>query len=246
MKKILFFVLIPFLLFSSCGTAKKLDAANARNQLLTNEVADLNNKIATNEKTIIELKAENAVKARAAEDCEQLKQQIMQNLKALNNALAEQGTSLRQIHKKAETALEKFYDAGAMVTYKDGLVYISLNDKLLFKSGSAVIGKDGRDALAVVAEVLNENPRVKIYVVGNTDDVLVKSGFKDNWSLSTERANAIVRIFLDDYKVEPARMTAAGRGKYNPVAGNATDEGRALNRRTDIILNPDLGSLFNN
>ena len=99
------------------------------------------------------------------------------------------------------------------------------------------------EALSVVGEVMNDNPHIKLYVVGNTDTTHVK-GKADNWSLSTERANTVVRILRDKYHVDPANLVAAGRGKYNPVADNSTAEGRAKNRRIDLVINANLIKLW--
>jgi chemotaxis protein MotB len=119
-----------------------------------------------------------------------------------------------------------------------------MQDKLLFPSGSVTLNKEGVDALKIVADVVQDYPKVKIYVVGNTDTDGVGKGYKDNWSLSTERANTVVRIFRDKYGIDPGRLTAAGRSKYNPVIENTTAENKARNRRTEIILNPDLSRLW--
>jgi chemotaxis protein MotB len=246
MKKIAYgltMLVAPVLLFS-CSAGKKLEKANAEILNLQAANVQLKQQVTGYESELTKLKQENTQYIKEAQDCNELKEAIQRNLQALNKAMAEQGTSLRQIREKTESALNKFGAAGVDVTYKNGLVFISMNDKLLFNSGSAVLSPQGKEALGVVAEVLNENPKLKVIVVGNTDDVLVRSGFIDNWSLSTERANAIVRILRDDYSVDPSRLTAAGQGKYNPVADNATPEGKAQNRRTDIILNPDLSKLW--
>jgi chemotaxis protein MotB len=151
---------------------------------------------------------------------------------------------MKEIRRKAAEALVQFANAGVQVYYKNGLVYISMQDELLFNPGSAKLGKNGQEAMSVVAQVLNENPNLKIYVIGNTDSVNVTKGFIDNWSLSTERANSVVRVLRDQYQVSMERVVSAGKGKYDPIADNATAEGRAKNRRTDIILNPDLSKLW--
>ena len=122
------------------------------------------------------------------------------------------------------------------------MVHINFQDKFFFKSGSSTVGVNGRESLNMVAEVLRENPGVSVIIVGNTDTVHVK-GIADNWSLSTERANAVVRVLHDLYNINPSRLTAAGKGKYSPVASNDTPEGREKNRRIEIIFNPDL-SMF--
>ena len=114
---------------------------------------------------------------------------------------------------------------------------------MLYKSGSAVVGEDGKKVLGDIAAALNEYPDLRIVVVGNTDDQKFKNSNTDNLSLSTERANGVVRV-LRDYKVDPNRLTSAGKGKYNPISDNTTAEGRAKNRRTEIILRPDLVKLW--
>jgi chemotaxis protein MotB len=121
------------------------------------------------------------------------------------------------------------------VFLKNGLVYVELADQLLYKSGSAKLSDSGKRALGSLAGALNDYPRLKVIVMGNTDDVQFAKGSGDNWSLSTERANGVVRTLRDDFQVE---------GKYNPVDDNMSKEGRAKNRRTDIILNPDLERIW--
>jgi chemotaxis protein MotB len=146
------------------------------------------------------------------------------------------------MQKKIEDAMADFKDKGVDVYYKDWFVYVDMSDKLLYKSGSAVLGAEGKKAIGALANALNGYPNLKVIVLGNTDDKPIKQG-GDKWSLSTERANGVVRILADD-QVNPARLTAGGKGKYPPIADNSTEEGRAKNRRTEIILNPDLDKLW--
>ncbi len=237
-------IVIAFAGLVACGPSKKLQSARADVERLTNEVTQLNSKVAEYENQVAQLKKENAAFSKESADCKAAKEAVARKMEELNKALEEQGTSMQEIRRKTAEALNKFENAGIDVSYKNGLVYISMQDKLLFKTGSATLGTDGKEALSLVSGVLNDNPNVKVIVMGNTDSVAIKKGFKDNWSLSTERANSIVRILRDEYKVDPARMTAAGKSKYDPVADNATVEGRTKNRRTDIILNPDLSKLW--
>ncbi len=229
---------------TSCGTGKKLKASMAQNDSLNTTISQMNSKLSGYENDINQLNQKNTAANKSAEDCKKEKDEIARRADQLNKTLAAQRNSMQEIRRKAAEALNKFQNAGVEVTYKDGLVYISMQDKLLFNSGSAQLGKDGKEALSIVGQLLNSNPDVKVTVVGNTDSLAIKKAFKDNWSLSTERANSIVRILRDDYQVDPARLTASGRSKYAPVDDNGTPEGRAKNRRTDIILNPDLSSLW--
>jgi chemotaxis protein MotB len=114
----------------------------------------------------------------------------------------------------------------------------------MFPSGSARINEGGKKALSVIADILMEYPLVNAIIVGNADSMKVVKGYRDNWSLSTERANAIVRTLRDMYGVDPARLTAAGKSEYHPIASNATPEGRAKNRNSYIIINPDLSRIW--
>jgi chemotaxis protein MotB len=246
MKSILvkMFMLSSVLVILSCGASKKLDTANAQIQALNSQVDGLNKQAAENQKLISELKEENISFNKDAQECRIVKENLSNNLKAMNNALAEQGTSIRKIYAKIDTALMKFSNAGIDVYYKNGLVHIAMKDQLIFKSGSTEVGWEGKQALTVIADVVKDFPRVSIYVIGNTDNVPVKSAYKDNWSLSTERANAIVRVMRDENNIDPARIISGGRAMYHPIADNATAEGKSKNRRTDIILNPNLDRLW--
>jgi chemotaxis protein MotB len=156
--------------------------------------------------------------------------------------LEEQEAILMQVKEKVSTALADFMDKGVNAEYRDGLLHVRLADDLLYKSGSATLGENGKKAIGSLARVLNDYPRLEVIVVGHTDSTKFIGG--DNWSLSTERANGIVKLLRDSYKIDPTRLTAAGRGKYDPVASNATAEGRARNRRTEVILKADLNRLW--
>jgi chemotaxis protein MotB len=120
-----------------------------------------------------------------------------------------------------------------------------MSDKLLFKSGSAAVEAKGKDALKVLSEVLNKNADIDILVEGHTDNVPINTQvYKDNWDLSVSRATSIVRILTEDYKIKPTRLTASGKGEYFPKSDNSTSEGRARNRRTEIILSPKLEEIM--
>ena len=120
-----------------------------------------------------------------------------------------------------------------------------MSDKLLFKSGSAEVEEKGLDALKKLAEVLNNNKDVGVMIEGHTDNIPIKTAqFKDNWDLSVARATNIVRMLDEVHQVDAKNLTAAGRGEYMPKASNETAEGRAKNRRTEIILSPKLDELY--
>jgi len=243
MKKSVLAFAVAAMMLASCGTSKKLESANAQIASLNGQVATLNTKVADCDKQVAQLKTENIQYGKEAEDCRKAKEAIKQRMDNLNAALAEQNTSMKQIQENIEKDFKPFEDLGATVTYQDGLVHVNFTDKFFFKTGSSKIGTYGRVSLNTVAQVLRDFPRVTCYIIGNTDTLHVK-GVADNWSLSTERANAVVRILIDTYNINPIRLTSAGKGKYNPVASNDTPEGREKNRRIEIIFNPDLEKLW--
>ena len=211
---------------NSCGASQELKAENTR----------LNS-------VVKEQEAKMAANTKEAEDCRNAKALQAERLDNLNKNLAERGTSMKKIEEKASVAIAKFENAGATVSYKNGLVHINFEDDFFFKTNSSEIAARGRESLNIVAEVMRDNPGVSTIIVGNTDSVDVK-GTSDNWSLSTERANAVVRILHNTYNINPKRLTAAGRSAYNPVATNDTEEGRKKNRRIEIIINPELSRIL--
>jgi chemotaxis protein MotB len=216
----------------------ELSACDNNLKSANDKVADLNNQVSN-------LKNQNAALAVDAAKYQQLKSEAEMKKARLDAALAEQGTSLKEIGDRLETGLTQLIDSGMEVSYKEGLLHITLPEKMLFSPGSATLGKSSKDALSPLASILNEYPKVQIYVVGHTDAQKIHTArFEDNWTLSTERANSIVRVLRDKYSVDPTRLLSAGRGKYMPVATNDTKEGRTLNRRIEIIINPNLIKLF--
>ena len=162
----------------------------------------------------------------------------------LDRRLKAQTAAMTNLRQKVADALVNFKAEDLTVTMKDGKVYVSLSEQLLFPSGSATVEPQGREALAQLAKVMTGNPDISMMVEGHTDNVPIKKGrFTDNWDLSTARATSIVRI-LQTAGMAPQRVTAAGRGEFHPVADNTTPEGRQRNRRTEIILIPELNELY--
>jgi len=244
MKHVFVFVLLSGMLFSSCVSKKKLEAANQQISSLNGRIDSLNKINQDCQQSVAQLKTDNARLSAQADECIKAREAYRARVNAFNQTLQENGESMEGIKSKIAASLAAFKDAGISTTYKNGLVYVSMQDQLMFPSGSAKLNDPGRQALSVIADALAEYKNLTVYVVGNTDTLKVMKGFKDNWSLSTERANTIVRVLRDNYGADPSRIVSAGRGKYNPIADNATAEGRALNRRTDIVLNPDLSRLW--
>jgi len=143
-------------------------------------------------------------------------------------------------------ALLGFNNNGLTIVKKQGKVYVSLEEQLLFASGSTVVDPRGEQALKQLAEVLDKNPDVNILIEGHTDNVPIKGGnIKDNWDLSVLRSTSVVRILMKYGKIDPARLMPAGRGEYMPVDTGNTAEARKKNRRIEIILSPKVDELLN-
>lgn len=247
-KKLALTLIISSLIFFSCVSSKKYNATVEKSDSEIQQLKSANNELTAKQK---ELQDEGyklaATNKSVTEDYNRLKsscEKSNQKLKAMEAAAKQEDEDLDAMADKIADAVIDFKDKGMEVYSKDRLIYVNMEDKLLYKSGSATLGTEGKEALAALAMALNDYPNLKVLVVGNTDDQKFKNKNTDNLSLSTERANGVVRILRDTYMVDAARLTAAGKGKYNPIADNATAEGRAKNRRTEIILRPDFMKLY--
>lgn len=162
-------------------------------------------------------------------------------LKELKKTIARQDSITKRLNDIIRNALLGFKSDELSVDVKNGKVYVSMSDKLLFKSASATIEEKGLEAIKVLADVLNKNNEIDILIEGHTDNLPIRNAiYRDNWDLSVARATSIVRILVDEYKIEAVRLTASGKGEFSPKASNSTPEGRAKNRRTEIILSPKL------
>tara|TARA_R110001583_G_scaffold39735_2_gene127208 strand:+ start:4254 stop:5258 length:1005 start_codon:yes stop_codon:yes gene_type:complete len=164
----------------------------------------------------------------------------------LERALAKKDEAVLALKNKVMNALTGFDNKGLSISNRNGKVYVSMDEKLLFKSGSYTVDVRGAQALKQLAQVLSANKDINIVIEGHTDNVPYKGSgdLKDNWDLSVKRATSIVRILSLNKGINPQRMTVAGRSKYLPIGTNASAEGRSKNRRTEIILTPKLDELF--
>lgn len=271
MKKILVIAASVFLL-SSCVakrylTQSQTETANLRddstqlankNSSLNSNISSLNDQIATLQKNIDDLNAkvstlsnqnsqlgqQTADQQNKLSESQQSLQQQKQKLEQLQTLLNQQKQASEELKNKMNEALKGFNSNELSVYQKDGKVYVSLSEQLLFPSGSAVVNPKGVDALSKLAAVLNLNTDVSVDIEGHTDSIPIRGRYQDNWDLSTARANSIVRILVNNYKVDPTRVISSGHSYYDPVAPNATPEGRAKNRRTDIILSPKLEEMY--
>jgi len=167
-------------------------------------------------------------------------------LNELEQILYRKDSAVVALKESVSKALMGFEGNGLSVHTKNGKVYVSLDEKLLFKTGSTTVDPKGIQALQKLSKVLEANRDVNIMIEGHTDDVPFTRGsaIKDNWDLSVMRATSVVRILLEGSKIDPVRLTAAGHGEFMPVDPSKTTEARTKNRRTEIILTPKLDELF--
>jgi len=205
----------------------------------TTENATLAKKLAKREEELNHTLAENEKLAQNLKDRELKVQELEKVLKEKENAV-------NALKTKVSNALLSFAGKDLSVNVKNGKVYVSLSDQLLFKSGSTDVDAKGADALKKLATVLKDNNEVNVLVEGHTDDVPITKGTKgmqDNWDLSVLRATSIVRILLDG-GVQPFKLTPSGKGEFSPIVEGKTPEARQKNRQTEIILTPKLDELF--
>jgi chemotaxis protein MotB len=246
------------LLAISCVPTRRLKAAQADAQTLRDDSARFAAQIASQETTIGQLKQQIGDLNKKVEDLtsqagnqqNQLnltKEQLadrQRRLVALQALMDQQKRAIQEIRKKMTDALVGFNSSDLTVSVKNGKVYVSLSENLLFPSGSATVNPKGKDALGKLAQVLNTDQDITVDIEGHTDSVPIRGRYQDNWALSVARSTAIVRILTTDYQVDPVRVIASGHSSYDPVQSNSTADGRALNRRTEIILTPKLDELF--
>lgn len=255
MRTYTFILLSIILAFSSCVSKKKLLSEQQKvKNLQTDSIGthsnlnDCNSKVVGLEKEKAEIqKAMSTLSSNSQTTIENSKMTIAdqaKRLKDLQTLIQSQKDIVNKLKKTVADALINFKPDELSVAIKDGKLYVSLQEKLLFKSGSAVVDPKGKEALKSLASVLNTTQDISVVIEGHTDNVPMKGKYVDNWSLSTERATSIVRILTNDYQVDAHNIVASGRSEFYPVDDNATAEGKAKNRRTEIILSPNLSELF--
>ena len=239
------------LLFSSCVAKRRYLDAQAhvsdlrRDSLrLARQGEDLKGRVdlldAANQSTANRL---NQTQAEVLDQQARLQTQ-QERLKQLQSLIDRQRQATEALRQKIATALNAFTSDQLTVSMKNGRVYVSLAESLLFPSGSADVNPQGKEALGTLAQALNQNPDINVLVEGHTDSIPIKKRYADNWALSVARSTEIVRILTNTYSVDPTRVTASGRSSYEPLADNSTPEGRQKNRRTEIILAPKLDELM--
>lgn len=168
-----------------------------------------------------------------------------QRLQELESLIAAKEATMKKLKETLSNALNSFEGKGLTVEQKNGKVYVSMENKLLFNSGSWAVGSEGKKAVVELGKVLGDNPDISVLIEGHTDDdrFSASGAIADNWDLSTKRATAIVAILSENKNINKQNLTAAGRGEFSPLASNASAEGKAKNRRIEIILTPRLDEI---
>jgi chemotaxis protein MotB len=213
-----------------------------------NSDAALQSNMKKNRELLAQLEAKEKALAAEQERLSKLQSDLKERSKRideLEGMMASKEQSMRNLKETLSKALNSFEGKGLTVEQKNGKVYVSMENKLLFGSGSWNVGAEGRKAVVEVGKVLAANPEISVLIEGHTDNVpYVGSGpIASNWDLSTKRATAIVNILAENTQINKQSLTAAGRGEFAPLASNETAEGKAKNRRIEIILTPKLDEI---
>lgn len=231
------------------ATKSNLDNLKASYDALEkNSSAEIAKNSQKNRELLAQLEAKEQALAAENERLEKLKKELEDRSKRvaeLESVIAAKDENMRALKNAISKALTNFEGKGLTVEQRDGKVYVSMENKLLFESGSWYVGAQGKQAVKQLGSVLAENPDIAILIEGHTDNVPYKGNaqLSGNWDLSTKRATAIVNILRENPSINPENLTAAGRGEYAPVAPNDTTEGKAKNRRIEVILTPKLDEI---
>ena len=233
------------------ATKKSLDNLKASYAALEKDSNDaLEANINKNRQLLAELEAKQKALAAEQDRLNKLKKDLEASsvrLAELEKMMADKDAAMKKLKETLSKSLKAFEGKGLTVTEKDGKVYVSMENKLLFESGSWTVGSEGKKAVDLVGKVLGDNPEISVLIEGHTDNDKITGtiggGVENNWDLSTKRATAIVNILSANAKVKKENLTAAGRGEYAPLMSNETAEGKAKNRRIEIILTPKLDEI---
>ena len=233
------------------ATKKSLDNLKASYAALEKDSNDaLEANINKNRQLLAELEAKQKALAAEQDRLNKLKKDLEASstrLAELEKMMADKEAAMKKLKETLSKSLKAFEGKGLTVTERDGKVYVSMENNLLFEAGSWTVGSEGKKAVDLVGKVLGDNPDISVLIEGHTDNDKITGtiggGGENNWDLSTKRATAIVNILSANAKVKKENLTAAGRGEYAPLMSNETAEGKAKNRRIEIILTPKLDEI---
>lgn len=273
MKKIVLLLGVVAFTLTSCVSNKKyaeleqrhkdtqdlLNTATVKLNSCLEERSSLQTKVNSLQSQVASLESTNQGLIRTIGDFTELSKKGAENLEKSLESLKEKDLTIRKLQdaitrrdsvnlalvQSLKGAVGNLDDTDIEISVEKGVVFVNISDKLLFASGSYNITARAKEVLGKVAAVVNNKPDFEFLVEGHTDNVPIsRSGIKDNWDLSVLRATSVVRMLQDEFGVDPARMTAGGRGEYIPVTSNATAEGKAKNRRTRIVVLPKLDQFY--
>ena len=271
MKKLFVLVVVTSVMLSSCVSQKKYaemeDGFNKKSQELVDVKADLmkcriesESSLAALEQQVADLKKDKEKTLEYVDNLTVLSKSASDNIKETLAQMGKKDEYIQHIQRAMtrkdsinlalgfqlkKVLKDGFNDEDIQVNVEKTVVYISIADKLLFKSGSATISSAAKNVLGKVAEVISAQPELEVMVEGYTDNKPISTaGIKDNWDLSVKRSTSVIRVLQNDFNIEPSRLVAAGRSEYMPLESNDTVEGRARNRRTRIVLMPKLDQFF--
>tara|TARA_R110000737_G_scaffold4730_7_gene15262 strand:- start:295 stop:1161 length:867 start_codon:yes stop_codon:yes gene_type:complete len=271
--KTLFIYVLGLTLFTSCVSQKKYTAmqdraVNCENELNTSKnqinlleagLANEKNRSKSLEQQMEYFKSTNTDLLARLSDLSVVSKSGAESIKKSLEALNEQNKYIKDLTSNMQRkdsinlvlvmnlkrSLDNFEDEDINIEVKKGVVYVSISDKMLFRSGSYNISNRAEEVIGKIAKIINDHKELDILVEGHTDNVPISTDcMTDNWDLSVKRATSIVRLMQTKFGVQPLRMTAGGRSEYLPKTTNATTEGRAINRRTEIIILPKLDQFF--
>lgn len=213
-----------------------------------NSSASIRANLDKNKELLEQLESKERILAQERSRLDALKKQLdsrSQRVDELEGLIAAKDQAMKKLKDAISSALLDFEGKGLTVEQRDGKVYVSMENKLLFQSGSWAVNENGRRAVEQLGSVLAKNPDINVLIEGHTDDVPYRGNgsLQDNWDLSTKRATSIVRILLGNSQIDPASLTAAGKGQFVPVAPNSTTSGKAKNRRIEVVLTPKLDEI---
>jgi chemotaxis protein MotB len=232
----------------------QVSASNAGNLAI---IADLNEEIRICKEKVrsLEQQVEQATKSSSEEikglltQLEKAEEDLFEReskLRELQSLIKQRDSSMNALRERVEQSLLGFKDSGLEIEVKNGKVYVKMSNQLLFKSGSTVLDQRGRDALSQLATVLSQQTDISVMIEGHTDNKPINNArIADNWDLSVLRSTEVARILTIENGIDPKRIIASGRSEFMPTDEADTQEARAKNRRTEIILSPKLDELFN-
>ncbi len=233
---------------ATSNNLKTLQESYAALEKNSNEALQTN--MGKNRELLAELEAKEKAMAAEQDRLNKMKDELASSSKRLSeleNMIAAKDASMKKLKETLSKALNAFEGKGLTVEQKNGKVYVSMENKLLFQTGSWAVGTEGKKAVEEVGKVLAQNPDITVLIEGHTDNdkILgnIGGGIESNWDLSTKRATAIVNILGENSGIQKKNLTAAGRGEFAPIMSNDTPEGKAKNRRIEIILTPKLDEI---